>query len=378
MEIYLDNSATTKPYDEVIERISEVMRDYYGNPSSAHSFGIKAERFLNDSRAIIGNTINCNKEEIIFTSGGSESNNFIIKGLVKEGGNVITTNIEHPSVFNTLKELEKEGIEIKVLNVNEKGMVNLEELEKALDKDTHLVTIMHVNNEIGSIQDIASIGKIIKEKSGRAKFHVDGVQSYGKFKIDVKEFNVDAFSASGHKIHGPRGVGFVYIKKGLMPKPLISGGGQERNFRSGTENLPAIVGFSEAARIIHSSMEKNYNKIYDIKNYFIEQIKDFKDVRINSPLEKDFSPYILSLSFMGVRGEVLLRALDSSGIYVSTGSACSAKDTKDSHVLRSIGLNDSEIKGTIRFSFSEWNTIEEIDYTVNSLKDSLKFLRRGK
>ncbi|WP_315116298.1 cysteine desulfurase family protein [uncultured Clostridium sp.] len=378
MEVYLDNSATTKPYDEVIEKVSEVMRDYYGNPSSAHNLGIKAERLLNDSRAIIGDTINCSKDEIIFTSGGSESNNFIIKGLVKEGGNIITTNIEHPSVFNTLKELEKEGIEIKVLNVNEKGRVDLEELEKAINKDTNLVSIMHVNNEIGSIQDIFSIGKIIKEKSSRAKFHIDGVQSYGKFKIDVKELNIDAFSASGHKIHGPRGVGFAYIKKGLMPKPLISGGGQERSFRSGTENLPAVVGFSEAARIIHSSMEENYKKIYDIKNYFIEKIKDFEGVKINSPLENDFSPYILSLSFAGVRGEVLLRTLDSNGIYVSTGSACSAKDTKDSHVLKAIGLNNSEIKGTIRFSFSEWNRREEIDYTISSLKDSLKFLRRSK
>ncbi|GAA0721419.1 cysteine desulfurase family protein [Clostridium malenominatum] len=378
MEVYLDNSATTKPYETVIEKMNDVMRSYYGNPSSAHSFGIKAEKILNDSRDTVARTINCGKEEIIFTSGGSESNNFIIKGFAKEGGNIITTPIEHPSVLNTFKELESQGVEIKILSVFKDGRINLEELEKAINKNTLLVSIMHVNNEIGTVQDIKSIGRIIKEKGGRTKFHIDGVQSYGKFNIDVKELNIDAFSASAHKIHGPRGVGFVYVKKGLIPKPLISGGGQERSFRSGTENLPGVVGFSEAARIIHQSMNENYNKVFNLKEYFIERLRDFEDVKINSPLNEKFSPYILNVSFIGIKGEVLLRALDGNGIYVSTGSACSAKDTKDSHVLRAICLKDSEIKGAIRFSFSEDNTKEEIDYVLHSLYSSLKFLRRGK
>ena len=378
MEVYLDNSATTKPYEVVIEKMNDIMRNYYGNPSSSHSFGIKAEKILNESREQIAKTLNCTKEEIIFTSGGSESNNFIIKGFAKEGGNIVTTPIEHPSVLNTFKELEEQGVEVRILNVAEDGRIKVDELEKVIDKDTLLVSIMHVNNEIGTIQDIKTLGKIIKEKGGRTKLHVDGVQSYGKFNIDVKEFNIDAFSASAHKIHGPRGVGFVYLKKGLVPKPLISGGGQEKSFRSGTENLPAIAGFAEAARVIHQSMDDNFNKVNDLKKYFIDRLKEFKDIKINSPLEESFSPYILNVSFRGVRGEVLLRALDGEGIYVSTGSACSAKDTKDSHVLKAICLKDTEIKGAIRFSFSECNTKDEIDYTINALSNSLRFLRRGK
>ncbi len=376
MEVYFDNSATTKPYEEVIEAVADTMRNYYGNPSSAHRLGLMAESKMNESREAVAKTLNCSRDEIIFTSGGSESNNFLIRGFVREGSHIITTNLEHPSIINLCKELESLGVKITYLKVDARGKINLEELENAILKDTQIVSIMHVNNEIGTVQDIEKIGRLLKEKSSRVKFHVDAVQSYGKYKLDVQKCKIDLMSASGHKIHGPRGIGFAYVRKGLVPRPLIFGGGQEKNFRSGTENLASMVGFAKASELIYKDREENFKKISELKSYFIERLGDLQGVKINSSFSEDYSPYILSASFIGARAEVLLHLLEEGGIYVSTGSACSSKDTKDSHVLKAIGLKDNEIKSTLRFSFNNSNTKEEVDYTIDVLNKSLRFLRR--
>lgn len=375
MEVYFDNSATTKPYDEVMEIMIDTMKNYYGNPSSAHTLGLKSEGKMNESRQIVADTLGCSREEVVFTSGGSESNNFLIRGFIKEGSHIITTKIEHPSIIGTCRQLESEGIKVTYLNVDNNGRIDLDELDKSINKDTQLVSIMHVNNEIGTVQDIEKVGKLIKEKSSKIKFHVDAVQSYGKYKINVQKYNIDLLSASGHKVHGPRGIGIAYIRKGLMPKPLIFGGGQERSLRSGTENLAAMVGFAKAAEKIYKNLEENYKKVSEVKNYFIDKLQSIPDAKINSSGE-EYSPYVLSVSFRGVRGEVLLHSLEAKEIYVSTGSACSARGNKESHVLHAIGLKSEEIQGTIRFSFSEYNTEEEVDYTIENLDKSLKFLRR--
>jgi cysteine desulfurase len=378
MEVYMDNSATTRPYNEVINEMVNVMKNYYGNPSSAYKLGLEAEKKCNEARNIVAKTISASKDEILFTSGGSESNNFLLKGFVKKGSHIVTTKMEHPSIINTCVELEKEGVSVTYLDVDEKGHIDLNVLEKSITKDTQVVSIMHVNNEFGVVQDLYSIGKLIKEKSSRAKFHVDAVQSYGKINIDVNQFNIDLLSASGHKIHGPRGIGFAYVRRGLSPKPLINGGGQEGNFRSGTENVAGICGMAKAADIMHNNMEYNYNKVKDIKKYFIEKLSEIKDIRINSSNDEDYIPHILNVSFRGVRAEVLLHLLEESGIYVSNGSACSAKKNKMSYVLKSIGLSPVDIEGAIRFSFNENNSFEEVDYTIEKLKKSLQMLRRFK
>lgn len=376
MEIYLDNSATTKPYEEVIEAVGNTMRNYYGNPSSAHSLGFKAEQKLREVRANIAKSINASSEEIIFTSGGSESNNFLIKGFAKSGSHIITSNIEHSSVKNTFKALEDLGSKVTYIDVDENGRLNIKQLIDSITKDTQIVSIMHVNSEVGVIQDIELIGKLIKEKSARVKFHVDAVQSYGKLLIDVEKFNIDLLSTSAHKIHGPRGIGFAYIRKGLMPNSLISGGGQERNLRSGTENLAGIVGFGTAAEIMYKNQYENYSNALKLKKYFIEKLSNLENVIINSKLEAYFTPYILSVSFKGIKGEILLHALEEKGIYVSTGSACSSKSHKSSQILKALGRNLEEQGGTIRFSFSEDNNKEEINYVISELDKSLKFLRK--
>jgi len=376
MEIYLDNSATTVPYDEVIEGVASTMRNYYGNPSSAHSLGFKAEQKLRETRSNLAKSINASSEEIIFTSGGSESNNFLIKGFAKSSSNIITTKIEHPSILNTFKALEELGIQVTYIDVDENGRVDIERLIESINKDTQVVSVMHVNNEIGVLQDIELIGKLIKEKSNRVKFHVDAVQSYGKIPIDVKKCNIDLLSTSAHKIHGPRGVGFAYIRKGLIPNCLISGGGQERNLRSGTENLAGIVGFGIASELSCKNQHENFNKISEIKKHFIEKLSEVSDVLINSKIEDNFMPYILSVSFKGVKGEVLLHSLEQKGIYVSTGSACSSKNHKSSEILKAIGRTLDQQAGTIRFSFSEYNNKDEIDYVIIELNKSLNFLRK--
>ena len=376
MEIYLDNSATTMPYEEVIEALASAMRNYYGNPSSAHSLGFKAEQKLREMRLNIASSINACSEEIIFTSGGSESNNFLIKGFAKISSDIITTKIEHPSILNTFKALEDSGIKVTYIDVDESGRIDVNGLIDNITRNTQVVSVMHVNNEVGVMQDIELIGKLIKEKSSRAKFHVDAVQSYGKIPIDVQKCNIDLLSTSAHKIHGPRGVGFAYIRKGLIPISLISGGGQERNLRSGTENLAGIVGFEAAVGIICKHQQENFNKVLEVKKYFIEKLSQLDNVIINSKLGCNFTPYILSVSFEGVKGEVLLHSLEEKGIYVSTGSACSSKKHKSSEILKAFGRTLEQQRGTIRFSFSEFNTKDEIDYVIIELNKSLKFLRK--
>jgi cysteine desulfurase len=377
--VYFDNSATTKPHREVINEVVECMENYFGNPSSAHKLGVEAEKKIKAAREKVAKLIGAQPQEIIFTSGGSEANNTAIKGLLTTGDHIIATKIEHPSVLKTLQGLEKDGYEVTYLSVDNRGVINLEELRNSIRGNTKLVTIMHVNNEIGSIQPIEDIIKIVREKNKRTRVHVDAVQSAGKLKLDVKKLDADLISVSAHKFHGPKGVGAIYIKKGLIVKSLITGGGQELDIRSGTENLPGISGFGVAAEIVGSNLDEKIKHVENIKKHFIDKLSEIDKVIINSPLDDVHLSNVLNVSFEGVRGEVLLHALEDYKIYVSTGSACSAKrSAHKNYVLPEIGLKECHIEGAIRFSFSYLNTIEEVDYTIEALKKILPFLRRLK
>ncbi|HCW54481.1 MAG TPA: cysteine desulfurase NifS [Clostridium sp.] len=381
MEVYFDNSSTTKMSEKAIEAVASGMREIFGNPSSLHNLGLKSEKKLRECREILAKTINASESEIYFNAGGTEGNNLILKGILKPGSHYITTPFEHASILNTTKRLEENGVKVTYLKLDENGRVDLEHLKESITKDTVLVSVMHVNNEIGVIQDIEKIGHIIKENSNRAKFHVDGVQSYTKIPIDVQKMNIDFLTVSGHKFHGPKGCGFVYVRKNNNLVPLIEGGSQEFGLRAGTQNIGCIMGLTKAAEISCANMEENFEKVQEIKARFIEELQSINNVRINSPLSDEFLPYILSVSFRGVRGEVLLHFLEESGIYVSTGSACSSKERVrigGSYVLKALGLNNDEIGGGIRFSFSDDNTLEEVDYTIDVLNKGLKFLRRLK
>ena len=381
MEVYFDNSSTTKPLNEVIDEMSFGMKEFYGNPSSLHNLGLKSERKLKECRGTLAKTINASENEIHFTSGGSEGNNLVLKGLLKSGTHLITTPFEHASILNTIKRLEENNIKITFLEMDENGKIDINHLKKSITKETVLVSVMHVNNEIGVIQDLERIGEIIKENSTRAKFHVDAVQSYGKLPIDVKKMNIDFLTVSAHKFHGPKGVGFIYIKNTNSLSPLIEGGSQEFGVRAGTQNIPGIMGMALASKIANNKMKENYEKVLQIKKKFIDKLKDIDNIKINSLLNEDFSPYILNVSFRGVRGEVLLHYLEESEIYVSTGSACSSKEREKiggSYVLKTLGLSRDEISGGIRFSFSDDNDEAEVDYVIDILEKGLKFLRRIK
>ena len=381
MEIYFDNSSTTKPFGEVIDEVAFGMKEFYGNPSSLHNLGLECERKLKECRLILSKIINASENEIHFNSGGSEGNNSVLKGGLKSGTHLITTPFEHASILNTVKKLEENKVKVTLLNIKEDGRIDLEHLKNSITKETVLVSIMHVNNEIGVIQDLKVIGEIIKENSIRTKFHVDAVQSYGKIPIDVRKMNIDFLTISAHKFHGPKGVGFIYVKKPNTLIPLIEGGSQEFGIRAGTQNIPGIMGMSLAAQMVNDKIDENYKKVLEIKKKFIEKLKNIENIRINSLLNENFSPYILNVSFKGVRGEVLLHFLEEAGIYVSTGSACSSKEREKiggSYVLKTLGLSQDEISGGIRFSFSDDNEEEEIDYVIDNLNKGLKFLRRKK
>jgi len=381
MEVYFDNSATTKPYREVVDAMVEMLTDHYGNPSSLHRMGIHAERAVKEAREIIAKALHVKSKEIFFTSGGTESNNIAIRGAVqanrKRGNHLITSAIEHPSVLNTFKALEEEGYRVSYIPVNKAGVIDLDRLNDELCEDTILVSLMHVNNEIGSIQPIHVIKDMILKKALNALFHVDAVQSFGKLSLLPEKCGIDLLSVSAHKIHGPKGIGALYIKKGTIVKPIVFGGHQEMNIRSGTENVPGIVGFGQAVRLAFQDMEQKVRHIQSIRAALKEKIvSGIKDIYVNGDSETNSAPHILNVSFFGVRAEVLLHALEDKGIFVSTGSACSSNKPSPSHVLQAIGSSKECIDSAIRFSFSEFNTMEEVEYCYNQLNSIVEQLRK--
>lgn len=380
-EIYLDNSATTKPSSEVLEGMIQYYKQYYGNPSSLHKKGIEAEKGIKHTREIITNFLGMNDGKFVFTSGGTEANNLAIKGFVHrnkvKGNHIITTSIEHSSVLNVFKDLEDQDFRVTYLNADNKGRISLEELRNEICEDTILVSIMMVNNEIGTIQPIKEISSIMKEKGNKCKLHVDGVQAFGKIPCNMEELDVDFFTISAHKFHGPKGVGGLFIKKKTLIYPQIIGGGQENDLRSGTENVPGIVGMGVAIEGVKDNLKNNMNYLYDLREKILKGILDeIPHVKINGPKNKlEIAPHILNISFEGIRGEVLLHSLEQDSIYVSTGSACSSKDRDKSHVLKNIGLSKNLIEGTIRISLSTYNTEDEVKVFINKLKKHVKNLR---
>ncbi|MGL5259608.1 MAG: cysteine desulfurase family protein [Lachnospiraceae bacterium] len=380
MEVYLDNSATTKCFDSVIELMSDIMRNHYGNPASMHKMGIDAEDYIRYAKQVISKNLKVEEKEIVFTSGGTESDNLAIIGTAfaneRAGKHIITTKIEHPAVLDVMTYLETKGFEVTYLSVDEYGCIFLEELKESLREDTILVSIMHTNNEIGATQPLTQIGKIIKEYNEKIAFHVDAVQGYGKCYIFPKRVGIDLLSVSGHKLHGPKGVGFLYINSKIKISPLFHGGGQQMGIRSGTENVPSIAGMAKAIEECYKNLKDDVERMYSLRNHFIKGLLLIEHVKINCMEESFSAPHIISASVFGIKSEVLLHALEEKGIYVSAGSACAAKKHKTSGTLLAIGADKEMLDSTIRFSISTFTTKEEIDYTLESLYDIIPMLRK--
>lgn len=378
LEIYFDNSATTKPYKEVCDVVYDTMLNTYGNPSSLHRLGKNAEDKMTDARRTIAKSINAKENEIYFTSGGTESDNISILGFARAnkrlGNRIITTKAEHKAVTEPFGILAEEGFEVCYADLNADGSVNLDSVKSLLNDKTILISIMWVNNETGAITDVEGLVKTVNETAPNAAVHVDAVQAYGKVKIDVKKMKVDMLSLSSHKIHGPNGVGALYVADKTKISPVHYGGGQEKALRSGTENLAGICGFAKASEIKFQNFEKDKEHIKVLKDYFVKRLSEIDDVRINSP--ENSVGNILNVSFVGVKSEVLLHVLESRGIYVSTGSACTSKKSKFSYVLKEMNLKNEIIDSAIRFSFSYENTVEDIDYTTEVLKKEIPMLRK--
>nr|WP_288828157.1 cysteine desulfurase family protein [uncultured Clostridium sp.] len=380
MEAYFDNSATTKVLEPVKEIVIKTMMEDYGNPSSKHKKGLDAERYIKEAAETIAGTLKVAAKEIVFTSGGSESNNMAIIATAmankRAGNHIISTGIEHASVYNPLAFLEAQGFRVTYLSVDGQGHINLEELEEAICPETILVSIMYVNNEIGAIEPVEAISKIIKKKNPNILFHVDAIQAYGKLLIRPKSQGIDLLSVSAHKIHGPKGIGFLYIDKKVRIIPMIYGGGQQGGMRSGTENVPGIAGLAAAANYMYTSHREKIRGIIELKDYMIDRLAEIEGVTINSLKGELSAPQIVSASFMGIRSEVLLHALEEKEIYVSSGSACSSNHPAVSGTLKGIGLRQELLDSTLRFSFGIFNTREEVDYCIETLKELLPVLRR--
>lgn len=376
MEIYFDNAATTKIIPEVREIMLETMDVEYGNPSSMHLKGVGAEKYIRYAKNAISKQLKCEPKEITFTSGGTEANNLALIGIAlankRAGNHIITTSIEHASVYNPILYLGELGFRITFLNVKEDGKVDLEHLKESLCEDTILVSTMAVNNEIGTIEPIEEIAKIVKEFNKNILYHVDAIQAFGKQTIYPKRIGIDALSMSGHKIHGPKGSGALFVDSRVKIKPILYGGGQEKGLRSGTENTAAIAGIGKACEEMYLHLDENRDKMNRVKQVLIDGATQIEGVTDNS----GEAPHIASLSFRGVRSEVLLHALEEKGIYVSAGSACSSNHPAISGVLKAIGLEKELLESTLRFSFCEYNTVEEAEYTVQALKELLPMLRR--
>ena len=378
--IYLDNSATTRVDDNVIDLMTKVMREDFGNPSSKHMMGVVSERYLTEARERIARTLRCQEKEILFTSGGTESNNMALIGSAmankRAGKHIISTAFEHASVDSMLKFLEDEGFEVTRLPVDGKGHINLDALKAAIRPDTILVSIIYVNNEMGAVQDISAIGKIIKDANPKTIFHVDAVQAYGKYEINPGRMKIDLLSVSAHKIHGPKGIGFLYIKSGTKIRPLILGGGQQKGMRSGTDNVPGAAGLGLAAENAYTDLTDKTAYLESLKDRMIKGLKEM-DVKVNSEEGGLSAPHIVSATFAPVKSEVLLHALEDKGIYVSAGSACSSnKKAGPSATLTAIGLDAKDADCTLRFSFSKYNTEEDVDETLAALKELLPVLSK--
>lgn len=379
-EIYFDNAATTRVRPEVAELMQKIMTEDYGNPSSRHIMGVRAERYIKTAREDIAKTLRVDPGEIYFTSGGTESNNLALIGAAlskgKRGRHIISTGIEHAAVYKPLDFLRERGFEITVLPVDRMGHISLSELEKAIRPDTILVSLMYVNNEIGSIEPIAEAGRIIKEKNPDCLFHTDTIQAYGKLRIRPRNEHIDMLSVSAHKIHGPKGAGFIYIDKKVRLHPLIMGGGQESDMRSGTENVPGIAGLGLAARLYYEQQEEIDGRIKSIRDRLIDRLSAIEGVTVNTGKDEGFAPHIVSASFQGVRAEVLLHALEEKGIYVSSGSACSSNHPSISGTLRSIGVEKELLDSTLRFSFGIYSELSEADECADAIEELLPMLRR--
>ena len=387
-EIYLDNSATTRVHPEVVTLVSQIMSEDYGNPSSMHNKGVEAERYVINATKQIAKVLKASEKEILFTSGGTESDNLALIGGAKAnqraGKHIITTAIEHPAILNTCKYLEEEGFEISYLHVDEYGVIDLDELKSLIRPDTILVSVMYVNNEVGSVQPIQEAGALIKSINKNTLFHVDAVQGFGKCEIYPGKMNVDLMSVSGHKIHGPKGIGFLYVKTGTKLKPISFGGGQQGGMRNGTLNVPGIAGIGLASELITKDLEAEREKLFSLKSFFLQEIEKIDRVSVNGVkkdetgafLVKETAPHIMNISVKGLRSEVMLHALEEEGIYISAGSACASHSKKTSSTLKSMGKSAEEMDGALRISMSEFTEKEDLVTLVDAIKRAIEVYGR--
>lgn len=381
MEAYLDNAATTRCGEGAANLMARVLTEDYGNPSSLHAMGAKAERHIKDARKKIARTIKAEEKEIVFTSGGTESNNLAILGSAaanqRAGRHIITTTIEHASVFQPMKHLEEQGYRVTYLPVDECGKIRLDDLENALDEDVILVSIMMVNNEIGTIEPVGQAARLIRKRAPRALIHSDAIQAYGKMEVCPKKLDIDLLSVSGHKFHGPKGSGFLYVRDKAKIWPVIFGGGQQKGMRSGTENVPAIAGLGEAAEIC-ADLSQNAVRMRELREYFISEASKTEGVTVNGAAGEEAACHIISVSVEGVRSEVLLHALEERGVYISSGSACSSNRPSVSRTLKAIGLPQGLLDSTVRFSLGVTTAKDEIDYALECMGSIIPFLRKFK
>lgn len=389
MMVYLDNSATTRQYDEVTTAMVRMMNDGFGNPSSLHALGLEAEKEVRAARKSLSRAVGAAEDEVFFTSCGTESDNTVLMGAAqakkRTGKKIIVSAVEHPAILEPAKKLESMGFDVEYIGVDRFCRLNMQQLADALTEDTILISVMSVNNETGTIMPIREIADLKDDFNRRhgtdILLHSDAVQALGKIRIDLKKEykGVDLMSGSAHKIHGPKGMGMLYVKKGVKILPFMLGGGQEKHMRSGTENTPGIVGFGTAAEIADKRFDERTAAMRGAREHLLHAIEsEIKDIVVNSPKDEAACPSVLNISFLGTRGEVILHTLEQDGIYVSTGSACSSNhaSSKGSHVLNAMGLSPKEIEGAIRFSFSEFNTTEEMEYTVDKVKAAVQRFRK--
>ena len=379
-EIYLDNSATTRVFPEVAELMNRIYLEEYGNPSSMHHKGVEAEQHLRTARQTFAEILKCSAQNIYFTSCGTESDNLAIIGSARanarRGKHLITTGIEHPAVLESMKYLESEGFEVTYLPVDHDGRAAPENVADAVRRDTILVSVMHTNNEIGALEPVEEIGKAVKAANPDTLFHVDAVQGFGKAGIYPKKMQIDLLTASGHKIHGPKGVGLLYVGDKVRLRNLMYGGGQQKNLRSGTENVPGIAGMALAAKMLYRNLDQELDRLYAMKQSFLDEVTQIEGVYVNGLTGRESAPHVISLSFDGVRAEVLLHALEEKGIYVSAGSACASNHPHVSDTLLAIGTPTEHLDATLRFSTSVMNTEEDLHEAAQALAQLLPFLRR--